>query len=102
MIAELSVGIRTTRGERKRVLLRSWLERLIEAHVDRVVAFDLASARKWGDFATAVLLADERIGFRQFDTMLTAQALALNVPLATRNVRDFEGSGVRVIDPWRA
>lgn len=102
VIAELSVGIRTTRGERKRALLRPWLERLVEAHVDRVVPFDLVSAQKWGEFAADVLLSDRRIGSRQFDTMLAAQALALDVPLATRNVRDFEGSGVRVIDPWRA
>lgn len=102
VVAELSVGIRNTRGGSNRALLFPWLDRLIERHENRIVAFDLPSAQRWGEFAAKVLISEQRVGSRQFDTLLAAQALALDVPLATRNVRDFDGTEVRLIDPWQA
>ena len=102
VIAELSVGIRNTRGERNRALLLPWLRRLIASHEGRVVPFTLEAAEKWGEFAAQVLIAEQRVGSRQFDTLIAAQAMALDVPLATRNRRDFEDINVRVIDPWQA
>jgi len=34
------------------------------------------------------------------DTLIAATALVHGLTLATRNVRDFVGSGIGVIDPW--
>ena len=102
VVAELTVGIRTTRGRSHRDMLAVWLARLIERHDGRVVPFDLASAAEWGDFGSAVLIREERVGSREFDTLIAAQALQLGVPMATRNGRHFEGIGLEVIDPWTA
>lgn len=102
VVAELTVGIRTTRGTTHREMLARWLARLIERHVDRIVPFDLASATKWGEFGSAVLIREERVGSREFDTLIAAQALERGVPLATRNWRHFEGVGLEIIDPWTA
>jgi predicted nucleic acid-binding protein len=38
----------------------------------------------------------------QFDAQIAAIALSGRASIATRNVADFEGCGVKVIDPWRA
>lgn len=100
VIAELSVGIRTTRGAAKRALLLPWLERLIERHEGRIVVFDAETAKSWGELASRLILTGDRSG--HFDSLLAAQALALGVPIATRNIRDFENSGVPLIDPWSA
>ena len=100
VVAELTVGIRNTPGAAKRALLLPWLERLKEHHSDRIVPFDLATAERWGEFAAQVLIADQRVGSRQFDSLIAAQALTLDVPLATRNSRDFEATDMRVINPW--
>jgi toxin FitB len=102
VVAELAVGIRVTRGERKRALLFPWLECLVADHAERIIPFDLPHAVKWGEFASKVLISDQRVGSRQFDTLIAAQALALCVPLATRNVSDFEELDIRLIDPWTA
>ena len=102
VVAELTVGVRNTPGAAHRQLLSGWLKRLIDRHEGRTIDFDLASAQCWGEFAAKVLIAEQRVGSRQFDTLIAAQALTLDVPLATRNVRDFEGTDVRLIDPWRA
>ena len=100
VVAELTIGIRITRGARMRALLRPWLERLIERHGQRTVAFDLACARCWGEFGSKVLISEQRVGSRQFDSLIAAQAMTLDVPLATRNVRDFEGIDLRIVNPW--
>lgn len=102
VLAELTVGVRNTPGATHRRMLLGWLDRLVERHTGRIVPFDLAAAQRWGEFAARVLIAEQRVGSRQFDTLIAAQALVLDVPLATRNVRDFEGTDVKLIDPWQA
>jgi len=102
VVAELAVGIRVTRGERKRALLFPWLESLLADHSERILPFDLPHALKWGEFAASVLISEQRVGSRQFDTLLAAQAMALGVPLATRNVSDFEKLDITLVDPWAA
>ncbi len=102
VLAELTIGIRTTPSARKRALLLPWLDRLIARHDGRIVPFDLAHATKWGEFGSRVLISGQRVGSRQFDTLIAAQAMALGVALATRNVRDFEDIAVVTIDPWRS
>ena len=44
--------------------------------------------------------ADIRKGTRTIDTLLAAQALALDVPFATRNAVHFEDTDVSIINPW--
>lgn len=102
VVAELAVGIRTTRGRTHRTMLLGWLERLILRHKGRVVDFDLGAAAKWGEFGSAVLIREDRVGSRQFDSLIAAQALNLAVPLATRNRRHFDRIALEVIDPWQA
>lgn len=37
-----------------------------------------------------------------FDTQIAAICLAHDEQLATRNIRDFSGLGVSLLDPWAA
>jgi predicted nucleic acid-binding protein len=98
VVAELSLGIRTTPGPAKRKMLRGWIERLIERHEDRIVPFDLPASRRWGEMAGQIIVTGGRSGY--VDSLLAAQALVLNVAVATRNVSNFRDTGVAVIDPW--
>ncbi|TCP37357.1 hypothetical protein EV292_101874 [Sphingomonas sp. BK235] len=98
VVAEITAGICTTRGRAKRELLAAWLERLIETHVARLVPFDIAAARRWGEMTGAMIVTDLRA--RYPDSLLAAQALSLGVPLATRNTSDFVMMGVSLINPW--
>jgi predicted nucleic acid-binding protein len=101
VVAELTVGIRTTRRRTHRTMLLGWLRRLIDRHAGRVVDFGLGAAAKWGEFGSAVLIREESVGSRQFDSLIAAQALDHGVPLATRNWRHFDGIGLEVINPWQ-
>lgn len=102
VVAEIDSGVGTTPGRDKRTMLKAWLDRLVAAHAERIVDFDIRAARQWGQFQSKALIADIRRGTRMMDTLLAAQALALDVPFATRNVANFEDTGVSLIDPWTA
>ena len=34
------------------------------------------------------------------DLQIAAICVASNLMLATRNVKDFEGNGIRIVNPW--
>lgn len=64
----------------------------------RVLAYDGASA-----VAHAAVAAERQVMGRpvsQSDAMIAGIVRAHGARLATRNVRDFEGCGIALIDPW--
>ncbi|BDC48415.1 twitching motility protein PilT [Bryobacterales bacterium F-183] len=73
--------------------------------------------RRWVDylvrdeFASRILLIDTRVAMRSavlqvpnrrnvVDAMVAATAYVHGMTVVTRNVRDFEGTGVPVLNPW--
>ena len=66
----------------------------------RILAFDAACAV---DYAT-VRASREEAGRRVqiMDTLIGGMALAHGATLITRNVRDFDGYGLTLINPWES
>jgi len=64
-----------------------------------VLPFDVTAA----DAYARIAAERRRVGrpIAQFDAQIAAITLANSGELATRNVQDFEGCGVAVVDPWR-
>ena len=73
-------------------LLR-WLDELRFVYSARILPVDDAVATGWGR-----LMAERSRPVA--DTLIAATAKVHNKVLVTRNVADFEGTGVDVIDPW--
>jgi len=73
--------------------LAEWLDRVVTLYGERIVAFDLRAARRWG-----VLSAE--LGNDSADLMIAATALENGLTVVTRNVTDFERAGVPVVDPF--
>jgi len=73
--------------------LHAWLERTIEQFADRIVPIVLRDALLWGQFT-----AGNRIPVD--DAMLAAQAAARDWTLVTRNIKDVERTGVRLLNPF--
>lgn len=73
--------------------LALWLDRVLAAYGDRVLPFDLASARRWGQLSAA-------IGSDGADLQIAATALERGLTVVTRNVSDFEPAGVSVLNPF--
>lgn len=100
VIAEIEYGIALSRSARKRVALERWLEGLKSRYWSRTLDFDSGAAHEYGRIAAG---AEARARDPQvFDLQIAAQAAAHDATIATRNVRDFEWTGLRLIDPWTA
>lgn len=77
----------------------------IDAMIDqdfagRVLPFDSPSARSYAEIAAARRAAGKPI--MDADCQIAAIVRACGSVIATRNVKDFEGCGIDIINPWNA
>ena len=100
VMAEIQYGIELPKAAPKRPYLELWLKGLEERYWSYVWHFDSHDARAYGRLAagTEAKKRDPQI----IDLQIAAQALARNASVATRNMKDFEWTGVPLIDPWSA
>lgn len=100
-IAEIRRGVALMDSGRKRDALSEWLSYdLPHRFEQRVLPVNERVALVWGD-----LIAETKRrgrGMSSMDGFIAATALAHGLVLATRNIKDFEGYGVDLIDPWVA
>jgi predicted nucleic acid-binding protein len=76
--------------------LHSWLEEELPAWFGgRLLPIDDAVADRWGR-----LLAEAGRPLPAIDSLLAATALAHDLVLTTRNVRDLAGLPVALVNPW--
>jgi predicted nucleic acid-binding protein len=73
--------------------LALWLDRMLTLYGERIVPFDLGAARRWGALSAT-------LGNDSADLMIAATALEHGLTVVTRNVSDFEPTGVAVLDPF--
>jgi toxin FitB len=66
----------------------------------KILPFDEEAARHYAQILSSKRL--KGIPMSAFDAQIAAIAFALGVPVATRNVTDFEHCGITVINPWLA
>jgi len=97
--AELFNGIaRLPAGARKTRLAQSVGDLLEQDLASRVIAFGLEAARQY-----ATVVSDrERSGrpIAAADGQIAAICRDLEATLATRNVKDFEDTGISLVNPW--
>ncbi|MGV0817556.1 PIN domain-containing protein [Martelella sp. AMO21009] len=98
-LAEIRRGVALMDSGRKRDALADWLANdLPQRFEHRVLAVDEAVAFAWGD-----LMGDAKRRGRamsSMDGLIAATAMAHGLTLATRNIKDFTGCGIELIDPW--
>lgn len=94
-IGEIERGIASQRRRDANFadMLTIWLDQLLAVYGDRVIPFDLASARRWGQLSAA-------LGHHGADLQIAATALEHGLTVVTRNVSDFEPTSVPVLDPF--
>jgi toxin FitB len=82
------------RNSRHAQVLENWLAELLRSFGDRILPVEERTAQHWG--------ASRRKTFPVIDSLLAGTAVAHNLTLVTRNIRDIERSGVRRLDPFES
>jgi toxin FitB len=95
-IQELEIGtlLAERRDPSKGAILRAWLnEHVLPSFSERILPIDTAVARR----SAALHVPDPR-PIR--DALIAATALTHGMTVVTRNVADFELTGVQILNPW--
>lgn len=74
-------------------LLADWLETVRHQYGRCILKVTEAIADRWGTLCPGQNLPDA-------DGLIAATALECNFRLATRNVKDFQNTGVQLFNPW--
>lgn len=97
-IGELRKGLELAPTSEFRHVLSDALARLEMLHRGRVLPIDLEVAHLWGQITARA----RRNGFEvaATDGLIAATAIRYDLSVMTRNVKDFEPTGVLIVNPW--
>ncbi len=93
-VAEFQLGIERTRARdpARAAALDRWVDEVVASF--SVLAMEAATFRVWAQ------LRHGRSNSFEADAMIVATAAVHGLTVATRNVRDFQALGARVLDPF--
>jgi predicted nucleic acid-binding protein len=98
-VGEILYGIELLPMGKRRDKLSADAEGMFEEDYEaRILVFDEPSARAFARLAAARRNMGRPIP--QLDAQIAAIAYAHSAALATRNTADFEGCGIRLVNPW--
>jgi toxin FitB len=98
-VAEIGYGIERLADGRRKQVLRSTAEEVFADFSERVLAFDAEAAVV---YATIVSGRDRAgLPIDGFDAQIASICTVHRAALATRNAKDFQETGIDVIDPWQ-
>ena len=100
VLAEFRAGAALMPPGRNRDALSDTIELIAENHADRMLVFDADCSRRYGEVLASARAAGKPI--LTADAMIAATALANGMFVATRDLNDFAGAGVPLINPWKA
>lgn len=95
-LGEIRKGIEALADAQRRLVYIDWLQTDLPAFfAGRVLPVDLPVADRWGR-----LVARAGRPLPAIDSLLVATAVQHGLILVTRNLRDTQGLGAEVLDPW--
>jgi toxin FitB len=96
---EILYGIRLLPDrQRRRKLWDAAVAIFAEDFAGRVLSFDGDAAGVYAEIGASRRAARRPIS--QFDATIAAITRSRGASLATRNTKDFEGCGIKVVNPW--
>jgi predicted nucleic acid-binding protein len=100
-LGELQKGVAKLGRSTRKKALQLWLDEDLRRRFEgRLVGVTEQVALLWGRLQGHAELRGRKMPV--LDGLIAATALSLDAAVVTRNVDDFELSGVEIVDPWKA
>jgi tRNA(fMet)-specific endonuclease VapC len=99
-IGELGKGVEKLPKSKRKQDLLAWLQNDLLVRFDgKIVSLDTKTLMEWGRLTARL----EASGYTMpaMDALSAATVIANDLILVTRNVKDFESSGIEIINPWK-
>ena len=97
-VGELRRGIELLREGNRSTQLCDWLTRICTAMKGRILSYNAGAAHVWGQLKSKWDRAG--LDIPALDGQIAATAHRRGLVVVTRNTADFEGTGVRVLNPF--
>jgi len=96
ILGEIRFGIERLPPGRRRRRFQDWFDQGIEKLT--CLPFEAESGIRWAQLLAKLYASGTQMPLK--DSLIAATALVHGLTVATRNVRDFQKAGVRVVDPF--
>ena len=98
VVHELELGLQLMPPGRRRDRLRVDISRLLRRYENRILPIDRASAEWAARFRANEIRSGRPPDLS--DILIAGTARAHGLAIATRNVRDFQGMDIHIVNPW--
>ena len=95
---EIGKGVALLSDGKRKSELTVWLQTLESTYADRMLPVDLETCRIWGELTAKAQRKGQVVPAT--DGLLAATAVRHGLHVMTRNVADFEVTGVPLLNPW--
>lgn len=100
-LGEILKGITILKEGTRRSQLQRWLDDTLRPWFSgRILPVDEPIAERWGVLAGQCKLKGRPLNVA--DGFIASTALTHDLTIVTRNVKDFEGLGVAILNPWES
>ena len=98
-IGEISKGIEKLPKSKRKQELETWLrEDLLVRFDGKIIPLDTGGLLEWGSLTARLESTGKTLP--AMDSLIAATVLARSMILVTRNVDDFENTGIEIVNPW--
>lgn len=98
-VGEISQGVELLPNGRRRRTLTAWLGELRTVFSGRILPVDADIAIRWGRLSAKAKAKGRLLSV--VDGLIAATAERTGYQIVTRNEKDFEVTGIAVLNPWR-
>ena len=98
VVYEMEYGLATLPQGRRAARLRALQANILAAFAGRLLSLDQSGARWAAEFRAQARRAGRTVDVG--DALIAGTAKAHDLAIATRNIRDFEGMDIHIVNPW--
>lgn len=98
-MGELYKGVEKLGQSRRQATLTDWIENnFLKRFENRILHIDLLVMQTWAKIQASAEAAGRIMP--AIDSLIAATAMAHDLIVVTRNIKDMQASGVKLFDPW--